>query len=280
MMDSSTLRQPKTNRLGRTDSAPSPTAGKQITVILKGGLGNQLFQYAHGLRLQKVTRSRLQCVMSPQETKRRFMLRPFGIQPADEVPRAVKIGYNGGYQDNAACVLEQIQASEEQDFIVDGYFQHEAFFRDAEAEVRAQFSVGEVKTKARSDRFVVSVQIRLGDYLGDPIFQVCDSHYYRRAMDHFRQLKQGNVQFLVFSDQPELCASWVPDAADTTILPALDEWETFRQMRQCDGFVLSNSTFAWWGCYLARPQPNHVIVPSRWLNGIDWQIALDGWQRL
>jgi hypothetical protein len=40
-------------------------------------------------------------------------------------------------------------------------------------------------------------------------------------------------------------------------------------MRSCRSHVIANSTFSWWGAFLARGDV--VCYPARWLGGIDTQ---------
>ena len=43
-------------------------------------------------------------------------------------------------------------------------------------------------------------------------------------------------------------------------------YETLRLMYSCKHFILSNSTFSWWGQYLSQNDKKVVISPSRWNN--------------
>lgn len=58
-------------------------------------------------------------------------------------------------------------------------------------------------------------------------------------------------------------------------MDAMDEFTTLRVMCACTAFVLSNSTFGWWGAWLSQARP--VVAPRRFLAGISWNICPDSW---
>lgn len=43
-------------------------------------------------------------------------------------------------------------------------------------------------------------------------------------------------------------------------------YETLRLMYNCKHFILSNSTFSWWGQFLSASKNKLVVSPSRWNN--------------
>ena len=57
--------------------------------------------------------------------------------------------------------------------------------------------------------------------------------------------------------------------------------ETLHLMKLCDGFVISNSTFSWWGAYLSTADPKNIIAPYPWFKGQDSPERLlpDSWQK-
>ena len=69
---------------------------------------------------------------------------------------------------------------------------------------------------------------------------------------------------LIVSDDVTWCKNNIEGAVDALYI---EEWETHEQlwiMTLCHDFVLSNSTFGWWGAYLSRQPDKTVVAPSVW----------------
>jgi hypothetical protein len=45
-----------------------------------------------------------------------------------------------------------------------------------------------------------------------------------------------------------------------------NEIESLYLMTQCDHFIISPSTFSWWGAYLGEKQDSRVYSPDWWFN--------------
>lgn len=93
--------------------------------------------------------------------------------------------------------------------------------------------------------------------------------YYQKAIEHIRQ-KVGSARFFVFADDIELGAASLARLdlgdqvtyVDSSVRP---EWEDLYLMRHCKHFVLSNSSFSWWGCWLAPAKKGICIMPDNWM---------------
>lgn len=55
-------------------------------------------------------------------------------------------------------------------------------------------------------------------------------------------------------------------------------YETLRLMAHCKHFILSNSTFSWWGQFLSKYNDKIVVSPKRWNNdGYKTQLIQKDW---
>lgn len=55
-------------------------------------------------------------------------------------------------------------------------------------------------------------------------------------------------------------------------------YETLRLMYNCKHFILSNSTFSWWGQFLSTSKNKLVVSPSLWNNdGYQSQLIQKDW---
>ena len=115
--------------------------------------------------------------------------------------------------------------------------------------------------------FPVCLHWRCGDYLlpQNAALQVCTPEYYAAACRTVCQ-SLPQAELFVFSDDP----AYVRQHLDAAGLPvhystgAKSAAADLALMRRCRAFVLSNSTFSWWGQWLAGVPGRCVIAPDRW----------------
>lgn len=111
------------------------------------------------------------------------------------------------------------------------------------------------------------VHIRLGDYLKEPTFGNLPSSYFLLAYKMHIEQKQFN-KLWVFSDDLEMAKGYFPSALHHNIrwIGNLDGHAStiLEVMRLGEGFVLSNSSFGWWGAKLARNKSTMVVAPYPW----------------
>lgn len=96
---------------------------------------------------------------------------------------------------------------------------------------------------------------------------VCDTPYYREAMEYF--LKQDrDMTFVVFSDD----IPWVKENLSplSSNMIAVD-WNTgadscrdMQMMSLCQHNIMANSTFTWWAAWLNPNPDKQVVIPKNW----------------
>ena len=110
----------------------------------------------------------------------------------------------------------------------------------------------------------VGVHIRRGDYVKLGLV-VCDIHYYERCMQKMMDIVK-NPTFFIFSDD----ISWVKTnlkfkGSELIFIDNNNSSpEDMRLLYSCNHFIMSNSTFSWWGAYLGKYPNKKVIVPEFW----------------
>jgi len=267
---------------------------------LKGGLGNQMFQYAAGLRLAMARNTLLKLDLSGLDdptvrTPRSYELDAFAItaELADPSDIEAITARSGGLVSRLLARWSRDRsgtAAVEQTFCFDpqvlslpdgaylrGYWQSEHYFEDASDLVREEltFRSSAVGLNAEALKEItacssVSVHVRRGDYLTDPavyaMHGVCSVDYYRHAIDYIRERVSSPI-FYLFSDEPE----WVRenlDLGDSVRLvdhnSAKDGFEDLRLMSRCAHHIIANSTFSWWGAWLNHSPNKIVVAPKRW----------------
>lgn len=174
-----------------------------------------------------------------------------------------------------------------------GYWQTEKYFRQIREELLLdfQFPKGERQLKRLKRKFClgnnyVSVHIRRGDYLDSPqIFgNICTEAYYDAAFSFISEYVKSPI-FVFFSDEIQ----WVKrhyefkDAIyiETAMFEHYQAWYDMCLMSYCSCNIIANSSFSWWGAWLNQRPEKKVIAPKTWFNGREMpDICPESWVRL
>lgn len=252
----------------------SPTTVDTIVVELWGGLGNQMFQYAHGLALARKLGSALK--LSFSDYGRPFGLHHFGLALDPDCPSECELVEDmEGHDDRREWPsLTAAKRTTSRSLRVWGYFQNREYFRPVEDELRGIFQVEpSIPDEARGGT-PVCVHVRRGDFVQSGLHNLCQPGYYRASIRMIRALVDS-PRFLVLSDDPGWCRDQFAGEPDLVVLDCPDEKKALAVMAGCKAFVLSNSTFGWWGAWMAGADP--VIAPRRYLSAQTWRICPEEW---
>lgn len=99
----------------------------------------------------------------------------------------------------------------------------------------------------------------------NPEFYIRNS-YYKKSIDY---MKDKVDLFLVFSDNQQYCKSEFNESNYPNITFKFIEERDYIDlwiMSLCNNYILSNSTFSWWGAYLNTEDENIVIAPEKSIN--------------
>ncbi len=276
-----------------------------IITKLKGGLGNQLFQYAAGFALARNQHSSFKIDVSGYarmptrgETIRDLDIYDFLITaPVASAQEINDLKYPNGVISKITRaiekkVLKQYYVDWHPNLLLktgnvylDGYFQSEKYFQSELAAIFYQFTlrqqwldpIKEIEESINQCNDSVSLHVRRGDYADDPKvsrhFLVCDVKYYQRAIYYLLE-RFPNCNFYIFSDD----VSWVrqnlvlPDktrfiSSEKRNANVLRPSQELILMSKCRHHILSNSSFSWWGAYLNQATSKIVLAPDIWNNG-------------
>ena len=145
------------------------------------------------------------------------------------------------------------------------YFQSEKYFKNIEDIIRSDFSFKQEIVNSCSeimDGLVdpIFMHIRRGDYINQPDnHPVCPISYYEKSLNHFKDTST----ILVFSDDSEWCKSQELFSDDRFLISESgDNKIDLCLMSMCTHHIIANSSFSWWGAWLANSKK--VIAPSQW----------------
>jgi hypothetical protein len=130
----------------------------------------------------------------------------------------------------------------------------------------------------------VAIHIRLGDYLSLNELNVVTKDYFAKAIMRIES-NSPNSNYWIFTNDRELGLSYLPShiASRVRVIPqSLNSAQTIEVMWLCDHYIISNSTFSWWGAYLSKSKNPIVIAPKHWFRTIaePKYVCPDGWIRL
>jgi len=150
-----------------------------------------------------------------------------------------------------------------------GYFQSEKYFKHIESEIRQDFSFKkellEICNSFIKENFastdVISLHIRRGDYVYNPNHPVQSLEYYQKALSGLPDLP-----VIVFSDDHDWCKEQKLFSSDRFAISEGNTTDTdLCLMSLCKYHVIANSSFSWWGAWLANSEK--VIAPQNWFGG-------------
>ena len=269
-----------------------------VVVQLSGGMGNQMFQYALYLQLKALGKNvkiddqtayleentrpiRLQIFdvkyAIPTELEMRCLTDSY-LDIVSKMRRKISGRKTAEYQEKSPLFDEKV-LKKDRVYLV-GCWQSEKYFSEVKEVVKKSFCFSNIlisnKMKAYEEEIKknnsVALHIRRGDYLEEEALYggICNPQYYEKAMEQMR-VWEPDCRFYIFTND----IPWAKEhyyAENITIVEGNSEdtgYIDLYLMTKCKHFILANSSFSWWGCYLGDYKAKRVIAPKQWLQGRD-----------
>lgn len=263
-----------------------------IIIGLKGGLGNQLFQYSFGRFLMIKNNEKVKfefCTPDRNDTQREYKLDNFNTKIEIASPEEIKsvkrqgvfsqfikkvrnkiskqynIGYNPAFEKTKEKYLEGFWQSHK-------YLEpiQNVLFREITLKKPIEDKYKELLNKIVNSNSI-SIHIRRGDYVNDLKTKVTHYafglEYYEKAIKTIDS-KIQDPSFFIFSDD----IMWVKDNLEInfpTIFvssPDIKDFEELALMSKCKHNIIANSSFSFWGAWLNQNPNKIVIAPEKWNN--------------
>lgn len=278
-----------------------------IIVKIRGGLGNQFFQYAAGqsMAYRNNTTLKLDTAWFDDQTTRNYALPHYQIEA--EVASPAEIDHLTGAQLRGLRrklfnfiqrhrpyyrrnVVEEKIARRfdpnifriKEDAYLIGYWQTEKYFKNIEASLRREFRLkeeigGKNASVANQIEGVnsVSLHVRRGDYVTNPRYRrkfgVCSLGYYQQAFAMIAD-RISNPRIFVFSDDTAWARENLKFQYSITYVDHNSKEEAHQDLRLmslCKHHITANSTFSWWGAWLCEHPDKIVVTPERWFKQSD-----------
>jgi len=262
-----------------------------IVVQMRGGLGNQLFQYAAGWSLAEKLGTKIRISVKlkqhglkvPGKSEKKLQILDLAL-PAkklnhlvlDKVWReASRFSLDTGISSALFRIYKEKSFQYEEkffqlknNFYLEGYFQSEKYFENIRDKVSGAFKPGAAELRHRIETFIaskrqrnrelVSIHVRRGDYLHPELTSLLtDDQFYEQAIAQFPK-----AHFLVFSDDIPWCKKKFSQSYKFSFSPFDDPVEDLYAMTLCHHNIIAKSTFSWWGAYLNFHVHKRIIAPK------------------
>ncbi len=154
-----------------------------------------------------------------------------------------------------------------------GWLQTEKYWQHCKKKVHEALSFKQEflhKTKEKFSKAftktTIAISIRRGDFVTDPNHFLLPLNFYLNALvEYFPHYKDHNI--LVFSDDMDYCKAEIKSLPNIFFAFGLNGIEQLCLMSLCDHFIISNSTFSWWGAMLGEKQYSTIIRSPYYVEG-------------
>lgn len=260
-----------------------------VVLEVKGGLGNQLFQYsaAYAIAQAKGCKLYLDTSFYDQNKGRDYRLDAFHLDAlvCDGVPAkrpfpsilfgAKPFKYKEKHFHYDVDFLNLESRSE---IILDGYFQSECYFSFLREKLLSALMLKKLSSrtlvlseKIRAIKMPISLHLRRGDYLkgkNKEIYHQLTPAYYEQSLALLREMYGTGLGVVFFSDDINyLKEHFTVSDTDLVIDPNASEPEQdLHLMSLCHHHIIANSSFSWWGAWLSQSQNKTTIAPKQWFS--------------
>ena len=259
-----------------------------VSVNIKGGLGNQLFQIAAAYAYARQHNGVLQIIAKRENGSRPLYWDTLlqRIQPylVEYVPSTLRV-----WQEEYPTMYKEIEPLGPQGIYLQEYLQTSKYYPTDEikTEIKQLFRPSKHLLATIQEKYsqllkkkerVVVMHARRTDYVTHKeIHGPLDASYYQEAVKRILQHIPEPI-FLLCGDDSSYwneIRDAIPEVFqhEHQILDRETDIHTFALLQQFHHFIMSNSTFIWWCVWLAST--NHVFVPSKWFGPAGPQIYDD-----
>ena len=273
-----------------------------IISMLKGGIGNQMFQYAAAFALANKHRTQLKLDINYlldkskryfRHTHREYALDVFNIKAEIATPEEItrftipRIGNKYFYHLKKRIfksynVFAESDVRAQDDFLgipsdayLEGFWQNVSYFQHIRDLILEEFSVDEPLPDYCADIVKkikncnsVCVVFRRGDYVGHPELDITTLDYYYSAINILQNNKETLTYFIFSDDIPWCKTNFRPKDVEIEFVDQIytgPKAQYYLQlMIACKKYIIPNSTYPWWAAWLNDDQGKVIIAPKKW----------------
>lgn len=257
-----------------------------MKIIVSGGLGNQMFQYALYLSLKEKGKN------VSLDTSFFYILKMHNGYELEKI-----FNLDSSYSNDSKLYTFYLRIimkfrfypfaiNDRGDFnhkvftkkpmFLLGYWQSERYFENIQSTIKRSFQfVGIDKLSIEFYKEImncnsISLHVRRGDYEGlESVANICTTQYYLNAINYILA-RVDNPVFYVFSNDILYCERIFKDVNCSMKYVSnninKDSYKDMYLMTGCQHNIIANSSFSWWGAWLNSNQNKIVISPNKWVN--------------
>lgn len=253
-------------------------------ICLKGGLGNQIFEYCRFRFLKETSGESISIHYDSRRLKQHggtLLDRCFDISlPKRSVTIDIAVVFLKMLR--SVHVMPRLYDDSRDDCVlIDDYCQNRRFITSARKWLPfREFHLSEKTAQLLSiidgEDYPVAVHVRRGDYLIEQNlddFGLCTTYYYHSAINQILE-KHPSARFFLFSDD----MTWVKNNLHVENAVCVErehgepDYIDLFLMTRCRGHIIANSTFSFWGAMLANDERATNIYPRRWFANPTWTV--------
>lgn len=276
---------------------------RDIYVRIRGGLGNQLFQYAFAYLIAKNSED-YQIYLDIRELEKYYW--PYGLcdlrldSKTESIKTKLKYDHaikryhlwqflyrrshhkspnflnhrslTKGFLFSGQYCLE-LPAKLSDEVYLYGYFQNADLLKDIWGDL-----IDVTRLKVRSQKVAnyislikpnsISISIRFAKQIeldNHERYVYSGKEYYVRLIKHLEQRRGENLQLVISSNDIKriIEEKWFEDYKDALYIEQCSATEQLEVLRNCRDYILSNSTFSWWVAYLGSYGKDSIVLSPR-----------------
>ena len=250
-------------------------------VRLKGGLGNQLFQYSFGRWIEQNYKIKilfdargLENSESPRDFElkyfnlfrqdpERFILSAFSLK---SLPAKLASSLTFRYGNRISESKHPIQVKENSFF--EGFWQNydyvKAIYDKSAFSLISNFEL-DLELEQVNSSPSVAIHVRGADYLAHPSLLNLTETYYHHAMQIIDQ-RLHKPNYFLFTDDIDYARKVIPDKP-LAVIATGSGIKDFFLMSKCHHHIIANSTFSWWASQINQHSDKIIISPEVWEKG-------------
>ena len=258
------------------------------SIIIQGGLGNQLFQIFMLISYSIKHNKQFVIPKNLQSWDKRITywdtiflnLMPFLVSN-DDIEKYIEIKEPSFKYTELSSITENV--------VLNGYFQSYKYFKNNYTEVCDKLGLYQIRNIIKQKYFTqinntyennkicntISLHFRMGDYKNMPNHHpLISDNYYINSLFHIISVtkqKKWNVIYTCEEIDDEIVLSRIQNIKNVfkelnflKIDNSLKDYEQMLLMSVCDHNIIANSSFSWWSAYINDNPQKVVCYPSMW----------------